>query len=103
MDCVTGLTCRLRNADRRESTLCSSVGLEVGHTEQTRLDLGEEVCAFVVVDDREQTADDLRDRLRGTVASFAAPTVWHIQCDPLPTNHTGKVDKPALARLAARS
>ena len=64
-------------------------------------DLGEEVCAFVVVDDSGHTADSLREGLRGKVASFAVPSIWRIQHDSLPTNHTGKVDKPALARLAA--
>ena len=64
-------------------------------------DLGEEVCAFVVVDDSGHTADSLREGLRGKVASFAVPNIWCIQHDSLPTNHTGKVDKPVLARLAA--
>jgi acyl-CoA synthetase (AMP-forming)/AMP-acid ligase II len=64
-------------------------------------DLGEEVCAFVVVDDQSKTPESLRDQLRGEVASFAVPSVWHVQQEPLPTNQTGKVDKPALARRAA--
>jgi acyl-CoA synthetase (AMP-forming)/AMP-acid ligase II len=64
-------------------------------------DLGEEVCAFVVVEDPSRTPDSLRDQLLGEVASFAVPSVWHIQQEPLPTNQTGKVDKPALARRAA--
>jgi acyl-CoA synthetase (AMP-forming)/AMP-acid ligase II len=64
-------------------------------------DLGEEVCAFVVVDDPGVTPEHLGDQLRGEVASFAIPSVWHIQQEPLPTNQTGKIDKPALAERAA--
>jgi acyl-CoA synthetase (AMP-forming)/AMP-acid ligase II len=61
-------------------------------------DLGEEVCAFVVVKEPKQAAEGIRDRLLGSVASFAVPSIWHVQQEPLPTNHTGKVDKRALTR-----
>jgi acyl-CoA synthetase (AMP-forming)/AMP-acid ligase II len=64
-------------------------------------DLGEEVFAFVVVSDPALTPEALRAQLAGTVASFAVPSLWDVRSDALPTNHTGKVDKPALARLAA--
>jgi len=63
-------------------------------------DLGEEVCAFVVVADGGPTPDTLSRQLRGQLASFAVPTVWHVQQDPLPTNQTGKIDKPALVTRA---
>lgn len=58
-------------------------------------ELGEEVMAVVVVD-AEQTPDQLRDQVRSRVASFAVPTRWRIQTEPLPVNQTGKVDKVAL-------
>ncbi len=63
-------------------------------------DLGEEVCAFVVVADGRHTAQTLTSELRGQLASFAVPTVWHLQQEPLPVNQTGKIDKPALAGRA---
>jgi acyl-CoA synthetase (AMP-forming)/AMP-acid ligase II len=59
-------------------------------------ELGEEVMAVVVVDG-DQTADQLRDEMRGRVASFSIPTKWRVQKEPLPVNQTGKVDKRALA------
>jgi acyl-CoA synthetase (AMP-forming)/AMP-acid ligase II len=63
-------------------------------------DLGEEVCAFVVVADGGPTPDTLSRQLRGQLASFAVPTVWHVQQEPLPTNQTGKIDKSALVTRA---
>ena len=63
-------------------------------------DLGEEVCAFVVISDDSLTADSLASQIRGQIASFAIPTVWHLQKERLPTNQTEKVDKRALAALA---
>jgi acyl-CoA synthetase (AMP-forming)/AMP-acid ligase II len=63
-------------------------------------DLGEEVMAYVVTE-VEQTEADLAAALRGALASFAVPTKWHIQHEPLPTNHAGKVDKAALPGLLA--
>lgn len=62
-------------------------------------DLGEEVKAYVVTEGQGHTSDTLTAALRGTLASFAVPTRWHIQSEPLPTNHAGKVDKAALADL----
>jgi acyl-CoA synthetase (AMP-forming)/AMP-acid ligase II len=58
-------------------------------------DLGEEVMA-VVVTDKPVTPDELKASLKSKVASFAIPSRWRIQHEPLPTNHTGKVDKMAL-------
>ncbi|MEW1775593.1 class I adenylate-forming enzyme family protein [Streptomyces sp. NPDC086777] len=62
-------------------------------------DLGEEVMAAVVVEDG-LTAELLRAELRPRLASFAVPSRWHIQHEPLPTNHSGKIDKKALAAQA---
>jgi len=42
----------------------------------------------------------LQDTLRGTFASYAVPSRSRVQCDHLPLNHAGKVDKPALAATA---
>lgn len=63
-------------------------------------ELGEEVCAFAVIAPGGPTAEHLARQLRDRIASFAVPTVWHLRSDPLPTNQTGKVDKPALVSLA---
>ena len=62
-------------------------------------DLGEEVMA-VVVADRGITADALAQQLQGRLASFAVPSRWRLQTEPLATNQTGKVDKQALAAQA---
>jgi acyl-CoA synthetase (AMP-forming)/AMP-acid ligase II len=62
-------------------------------------DLGEEVMAVVVVDG-EQTAQQLQEQLRGTLASFAVPSRWLLQREPLPLNHAGKVDKPTVIAQA---
>jgi steroid-24-oyl-CoA synthetase len=59
-------------------------------------DLGEEVVAFVVVD-RDFTPEQLAAELRGHVSSFAVPSRWRLQREPLPTNHAGKIDKAALS------
>jgi acyl-CoA synthetase (AMP-forming)/AMP-acid ligase II len=62
-------------------------------------DLGEEVVAVVVVDagTGAVTGVELRERLRGKVASFAVPSRWRVRTEPLPTNHAGKVDKVAIS------
>ncbi|EJJ29268.1 class I adenylate-forming enzyme family protein [Rhizobium sp. CF142] len=60
-------------------------------------DLGEEVMAVVVVDDDSLTVDRLLQDIRGKVSSFAVPTRWKLQQEPLATNHTGKVDKMAIS------
>lgn len=59
-------------------------------------DLGEEVMA-VVVTDTDLTPQQLQVQLRGQIASFAVPSRWRIQREPLPTNDTGKVDKKAIS------
>ena len=58
-------------------------------------DLGEEVMA-VVVAAGEHTPAQLQEQLRASVASFAMPSRWLLQTEPLPVNQTGKVDKAAL-------
>lgn len=60
-------------------------------------DLGEEVMAVVVVEE-DLTADDLARELRSRLASFAVPSRWCIQREPLPTTHSGKIDKKALQK-----
>jgi acyl-CoA synthetase (AMP-forming)/AMP-acid ligase II len=50
----------------------------------------------VVVED-DLTAPQLEEQLRGRVASFSVPSRWRLQKDPLPTNHSGKVDKTAIS------
>jgi acyl-CoA synthetase (AMP-forming)/AMP-acid ligase II len=62
-------------------------------------DLGEEVMAAVVVEDG-LTAEQLREQLRPRLAAFAVPSRWHLQHEPLPANHSGKIDKKALAAQA---
>ena len=64
-------------------------------------DLGEEVMAVVVVEG-DLTAPQLQEQLRGKVASFAVPSRWRLQKEPLPTNHTGKVDKAQVRAELAR-
>lgn len=59
-------------------------------------DLGEEVMAIVVAPAGE-TAENLRTQLRSRIASFAVPTRWQFETEPLPVNHAGKTDKTALA------
>ncbi|HUD34502.1 MAG TPA: fatty acid--CoA ligase family protein, partial [Variovorax sp.] len=59
-------------------------------------DLGEEVMA-VVVTDTDLTPEQLQSQLRGQIASFAVPSRWRLQREPLATNDTGKVDKAAIS------
>ena len=58
-------------------------------------DLGEEVAAVIVVDEGYAAAA-IEAHVRMRVASFAVPTWWRFQTEPLPVNPTGKVDKPAV-------
>jgi acyl-CoA synthetase (AMP-forming)/AMP-acid ligase II len=62
-------------------------------------DLGEEVMA-VVVTEPGITEVSLIQQLQGKLASFAVPSRWCLQTEPLVTNQTGKVDKAALAARA---
>ena len=64
-------------------------------------DLGEEVMAIVVVE-AELTPQHLQEQLRTRVASFAVPSRWQLQTEPLPLNHAGKVDKAALVARVCR-
>jgi acyl-CoA synthetase (AMP-forming)/AMP-acid ligase II len=59
-------------------------------------DLGEEVMAVVVVEG-DLTVPEMQEQLRSKIASFSVPSRWHLQKGPLPTNHTGKVDKNAIS------
>lgn len=59
-------------------------------------DLGEEVMAVVVIEG-DLTPQQLQEQLRSKVSSFAVPSRWRLQTEPLPTNDAGKVDKPALS------
>jgi acyl-CoA synthetase (AMP-forming)/AMP-acid ligase II len=60
-------------------------------------DLGEEVMAVVVTENDTLTVEQLQQEVRPKISSFAVPTRWKLQRDPLPTNHTGKVDKVAIS------
>ncbi len=62
-------------------------------------DLGEEVMA-VVYALGDETGESLRGQLAGKLASFAIPSRWQIQGSPLPTGHSGKIDKPVIAAAA---
>ncbi|GAA4390092.1 3-((3aS,4S,7aS)-7a-methyl-1,5-dioxo-octahydro-1H- inden-4-yl)propanoate--CoA ligase FadD3 [Tsukamurella soli] len=62
-------------------------------------DLGEEVMAVVVVTGGITEAQ-LVEHMRANISSFAVPTRWQIETEPLPTNHAGKIDKPAIAAAA---
>ena len=62
-------------------------------------DLGEEVMA-VVVAEQNLGSEVLQEGLRGRLATFAMPSRWSLRREPLPTNHTGKVDKNELRREA---
>ena len=43
------------------------------------------------------TGESLRAQLTDRLASFAIPSRWRIQDAPLPTGHSGKIDKTAIA------
>ncbi|MFC9454389.1 class I adenylate-forming enzyme family protein [Streptomyces sp. NPDC056983] len=62
-------------------------------------DLGEEVAVAVHVE-AGITAEDLQRQLRARLASFAVPTRWCLEHQPLPTNHAGKIDKKAVVAQA---
>ena len=50
----------------------------------------------------EITPQHLQEQLRTKVASFAVPSRWQLQTEPLPLNHAGKVDKAALVARVCR-
>jgi acyl-CoA synthetase (AMP-forming)/AMP-acid ligase II len=62
-------------------------------------DLGEEVMAVVSVNG-DASPDSLRQALAARLASFAIPTRWELVHEPLPVNHSGKIDKPAISARA---
>lgn len=62
-------------------------------------ELGEEVMAVVVIENM-LSPESIKEQLRGRLASFAVPSRWHLQREPLPVNDVGKVDKPALIAQA---
>ncbi|MBB2946344.1 acyl-CoA synthetase (AMP-forming)/AMP-acid ligase II [Actinoplanes lutulentus] len=59
-------------------------------------EFGEEVMAVVVVEPG-RTAEELGEGLRTRVASFAVPSRWWLRHEPLPTTHSGKIDKNQVA------
>ena len=65
-------------------------------------DLGEEVAAVVVVAGSLLQQTDLTqgftEQLKTRLASFAIPSRWQFQSEPLPLLDSGKVDKITLAR-----
>jgi acyl-CoA synthetase (AMP-forming)/AMP-acid ligase II len=65
-------------------------------------DLGEDVMAVVSVTG-DVTPEFLSAQLRARLASFAIPSRWQIVDKPLPVNHAGKIDKPAIAAAARAS
>lgn len=62
-------------------------------------DLGEEVMAVVALE-RDLDEASLKEALRGKLSSFAIPSRWKLQREPLPVNHAGKIDKAAVAAAA---
>jgi acyl-CoA synthetase (AMP-forming)/AMP-acid ligase II len=62
-------------------------------------ELGEEVMAVVVVESA-LSPEEIKERLRGRLASFAVPSRWRVQREPLAVNDAGKVDKPRLSAQA---
>ena len=44
-----------------------------------------------------ETGESLRTQLTDRIASFAIPSRWRIQNSPLPTGHSGKIDKATIA------
>ena len=65
-------------------------------------DLGEEVMAVVTVQG-PVSEHDIESAVRSVLPSFAVPTRWELRPDPLPTNHSGKIDKKFLrAEATAR-
>jgi acyl-CoA synthetase (AMP-forming)/AMP-acid ligase II len=62
-------------------------------------DLGEDIMAVVSVLE-DVTPEFLREQLTGRLASFAIPAHWQLVRETLPVNHSGKIDKPAIAAAA---
>ena len=70
-------------------------------------DLGEQVAAVVQVSTELIDERDLEQRLaaelKARLASFAIPTWWRFQTEPLPLLENGKIDKVTLTRAAAET
>ena len=68
--------------------------LEVAVVPLPHHDLGEEVCAAVVLrEGATVTLDELKAYAAGQLARFEVPSRWWLTHDPLPTNASGKVIK----------
>ncbi|WP_430334486.1 class I adenylate-forming enzyme family protein [Rhodococcus sp. ACT016] len=64
-------------------------------------DLGEEVCAVVVVsDDCAVTADELSVFMSERIARYKVPTRWTLTTTELPRNATGKVKRQEVVLVA---
>ncbi|SDW05971.1 fatty-acyl-CoA synthase/long-chain acyl-CoA synthetase/malonyl-CoA/methylmalonyl-CoA synthetase [Albimonas donghaensis] len=63
-------------------------------------ELGEEVCAALVLRDGDGV-DDLKARCRAELASYKVPSRWFVM-ESLPKNSGGKVVKAEVARIAAQ-
>lgn len=57
---------------------------------------GERIHAFVVGSACELSETDLREYLRGQIASYKIPKTWTIQSEPLPLSAAGKILKTDL-------
>ena len=70
-------------------------------------DLGEQVAAVVQVATELIDEGDIEQRLtaelKARLASFAIPTWWRFQTEPLPLLENGKIDKVTLTRAAAET
>ena len=62
-------------------------------------ELGEDVAA-VVVALSPLDPEELRDGLRGELASFAVPRHWLFQSEPFPENQAGKVERAKVVEAA---
>lgn len=68
--------------------------LEVAVVPMPHHDLGEEVCAAVVLREGAQASvEELRAHAAGQLARFEVPSRWWLTHEPLPTNASGKVVK----------
>lgn len=64
-------------------------------------DLGEEVCAVVVVAHADAvTVDELRTYMAERIAQYKVPTRWTLTTDELPRNATGKVKRQEVVLSA---
>ncbi|MGJ3507623.1 class I adenylate-forming enzyme family protein [Enemella sp. A6] len=60
-------------------------------------DLGQEVMAVVVIDDRAEVSEEaLQEYAAGQLAYYKVPSKWQLTTEPLPRNATGKVARKQL-------